>query len=238
MARIAEGTCATCHTIRPKNEMREVAVSRRVGTRYGFSHSRRGNRESASAQYARKFVWVCKGCRAPKSDGLIPWKTLIALAAAAIAYVWFTGQQGAAVRGVSHLVTSTTSRTAKADGPAFKVDDAPAETDSVSEVASTSDAVSDAAPTIGAAATPPTAFAWDQDAIQLATIEALDKGKPRKWKVGGVKGQAIPSGPTVTPGEGECRNVYQTARIDGETQTSETVTWCRAGGEGQWDVRR
>lgn len=94
MARIAEAECATCHSIMPKSEMREVAVSRVVGrSSTSGDSSRSGNRRSStfdsrgqmrsgtsnsygSGSHSKGTVktkvnriWVCKGCRAPKSDG-------------------------------------------------------------------------------------------------------------------------------------------------------------------------
>lgn len=89
----ATAECATCHVIRPMNEMREVKVKRITGKSYS-SGTTRGNRNSRSSSYSgsgnfrnssgnsnstknrsstRTHMtvyreWVCVGCKAPKSD--------------------------------------------------------------------------------------------------------------------------------------------------------------------------
>jgi hypothetical protein len=229
MARIAEATCATCSHIRPRNEMREVSVNRKVGTRFGISHSRRSTRESASVQFRRQVVWVCKGCRAPRSDGLIPWKTLIVLALGAAAFMWFAdaSTKRTVARGVDGVISAADPHV----NPATKGRDM---------VAALMPAPSD-----GAKAEPAPDEAgrddarrevdWDAEAITAARVEALDRGKARRWKSDGAKGQVVPSEATMTDGT-ECRNVYATARIDGRDETSPTTTWCRPQG-GTWMQR-
>lgn len=94
MPKVAEAECATCHHILPKSEMREVAVSRVVGrssssgqsSNSGNRHSssfnsrgqwRSGNSNSSgtgtvsrsSTRTRVERVWVCRTCKAPKSDG-------------------------------------------------------------------------------------------------------------------------------------------------------------------------
>lgn len=94
MVKYAEAECATCSAIRPKHEMRQIKLERISGRSFGDSSSRRhGSRQSwsggnsgrtrygngasdnsRSGATSRTFtkverVWVCKGCRAPRSDG-------------------------------------------------------------------------------------------------------------------------------------------------------------------------
>ena len=77
MNRIAEAECATCHVIRSKTEMRPVRVRRKSGSSFGFSGSRytgnsgyQGNRtgQSYRTSYSHQEMWVCKGCKKPRSD--------------------------------------------------------------------------------------------------------------------------------------------------------------------------
>ncbi len=94
MVEYAQAECATCHAIRPKNEMREVAVERVTSRRTGqSSNQRHGTRHSSSFGSNQSFrignsnsnssgsrsssgkttrierVFVCDECKAPKSDG-------------------------------------------------------------------------------------------------------------------------------------------------------------------------
>lgn len=229
MARIAEATCETCHHVRPRTEMRQVAVNRKVGTRFGISHSRRNTRESASVQFRRERVWVCKGCRAPRSDGLIPWKTLAALVMAFVGYAWFTdaGTKRSVARGVDAAITAA--------GP--HVDPIEKGRSAVKALLSTAAAKEDerapdpdyTPPAEADEAAP--ALDWGRDEIAEARLKALEVGSA-KWKAKGVKGQVVASEATRL-GPTECRNVYSTARIDGRTETSPTTTWCRQEG-GAW----
>lgn len=80
MVKYAEAECATCSVKRPKSEMRQVRVKRLVsvshgsssssGTTYSRSKNRNSSKSSRSTRrnYKIQDVWVCKGCRAPKSD--------------------------------------------------------------------------------------------------------------------------------------------------------------------------
>ncbi len=93
MVEYATEECATCHAIRPMNEMREVKVKRVTGKSYGSggsrsstsSHSsgfgggrpprmRSGNSTTSRSHSNTRVhmsinrVWVCDGCKAPKSD--------------------------------------------------------------------------------------------------------------------------------------------------------------------------
>ena len=93
MVEYATAECATCHAIRPMNEMREVRVKRLSSVSQGSGRSSRsGNGRSSSfgggssarfgstssnsqrshsnsrSHYRVNDVWVCVGCKAPRSD--------------------------------------------------------------------------------------------------------------------------------------------------------------------------
>lgn len=224
MARIAEATCATCHHIKPKTEMREVAVNRQTGSRFGLSHSRRNNRQSASVSYTRRHVWVCRGCRAPKSDGLIPWRFLFVVGLAAMG-MWFASALGFLERAPALVGAAGASSSAI--------------TTKMSAAVAPVKAMMDASVADESSETPsPLALNeqdWNTPAIDAAVTKALDRGKTASWKADGYKGQAVVSEATVTDGT-ECRNVYVTSRRKGVTRQSPTTTHCRTG-EGEWATR-
>ena len=220
MARVAEATCETCHHIRPRTDMRKVSVNRKVGTRFGISHSRRNTRESASVQFRRQDVWVCRGCKPPRSDGLIPWKTAAVLALGIGGFAWFadasTKRQVAS--GVGTLVTTAGNELNPATQGRKAVSALPG-------MASEDDA----------AAPDPEDFDWTRDAIAKARSKALDGKGAKSWKADGIRGQAVASAATVTDGT-ECRNVYATAKVEGRGIKSPVTTWCRTD-DGPWSIR-
>jgi hypothetical protein len=108
---VAEAECATCHHIRAKTEMREVAVSRVVGRAFSSGQSSRtGFRNSSSQNYRGQprtsssnsqgkgsssrgttrtrvdRLWVCVGCKAPKSDGWLLNRLIVSVVCAALIY--------------------------------------------------------------------------------------------------------------------------------------------------------
>lgn len=104
MVEYANAECATCHAIRPKNEMRQVRVKRLSGVSHGSGRtsrsstswvgsdrSRSSNSSSNSTRRSYKMhdLWVCPGCRAPKSDkegiGLWVWAAGAAIVLFAVA---------------------------------------------------------------------------------------------------------------------------------------------------------
>lgn len=114
MVEYAEAECATCHAIRPKNEMRQVRVKRLASVSRGSGQSSRtgrsnsyspfnssrlrstssissASRTSTRRNYKIHDLWVCKGCRAPKSDkdGLGFW----GWAAGAVVVILAVGSQ-------------------------------------------------------------------------------------------------------------------------------------------------
>lgn len=112
MVEYATTECATCHAIVPMNEMREVKVRRVTGVSYG-SGSARGSTSSNSSSFgggrparmrsggsntnrshankrthmAVDRVWVCAGCKAPKSDMSPTAKSAATVALGAIAFL-------------------------------------------------------------------------------------------------------------------------------------------------------
>jgi hypothetical protein len=113
LPRVAEAECATCHHIMPKTEMREVRVSRVIGRSSSSGQSSRtGNRHSSSFNSSGQFrsgssnstgsgrstrgttrtrvdrVWVCKGCKAPRSDG---WFSSLLIKLALVAAALYFG---------------------------------------------------------------------------------------------------------------------------------------------------
>lgn len=200
--------------------MREVAVNRQTGSRFGLSHSRRSNRQSASVSYTRRHVWVCRGCRAPKSDGLIPWRFLFMVGIAA-AGMWLASALGSLGRAPALAGAMGASTSAVTTGLTAAV--APVR------------AMVDAAEPMSDVAKAPSALGLADPAIDAAVAKALDRGKAASWKADGYKGHAVVSDATVTDGT-ECRNVYVTSRRKGVTRQSPTTTHCRTG-DGGWMVR-
>ena len=235
MARVAEATCATCSHIRPRNEMKEVSVNRKVGTRFGISHSRRNTRESASVQFRRQMVWVCKGCRPPRSDGLIPWKTLMLLALVAAGFMWFAdaSTKRQVARGVGSVIAAADPHVNPVTKGREMVAAVMPEADRPTREADKVTAVADDAPVATPVGTPQ--IEWDGAAITEARVKALDRGERVRWKADGARGQVVVSSATETDGT-KCRNAYATARVDGEDLNSPTTTWCRASG-GEWAPR-
>ncbi len=99
MPKVAEAECATCHYVMPKTEMRQVKVSRIAGYASSTSNSesrgpnnpyptRYGRSRSNSAKTRIDRVWVCNGCKAPRSDG---WFTRLLVNLAIVAAVLFFG---------------------------------------------------------------------------------------------------------------------------------------------------
>ncbi len=115
MVEYATAECATCHAIRPMNEMREEKVRRVTGKSYGSgtsrgstnSHStgfgggrparnRSGNSSSSRSHsnsrthMAVERVWVCMGCKSPKSD-LSPTAVKVGVGALGVAALLIYG---------------------------------------------------------------------------------------------------------------------------------------------------
>jgi hypothetical protein len=113
LPRVAEAECATCHHIMPKSKMREVKVSRVIGrssssghsSRTGYRHSsgfnssgqwRSGSSNSTGSGTSTRGttrtrvdrVWVCNGCKAPRSDG---WFSSLLIKLALVAAVLYFG---------------------------------------------------------------------------------------------------------------------------------------------------
>ena len=93
MTTYAEAECATCFAMRPKNEMQQVVIRRVTGESYGhgsasgssssnsmsYGGSRPARMQSGQGRSTRRHsnkrvhmaterLWVCEGCKPPKSD--------------------------------------------------------------------------------------------------------------------------------------------------------------------------
>jgi len=200
--------------------MRKVSVNRKVGTRFGISHSRRNTRESASVQFRRQDVWVCKGCKPPRSDGLIPWKTAAVLALGIGGFAWFA--DATTKRQVASGVEAVVATAGNELNPA---------TQGRKAVSAVMGSTSEEAPT----EQDPDDFDWTREAIAKARSKALDGKGAKSWKADGVRGHAIASAETTTE-DTTCRNVYATAKVKGREIRSDVTTWCRTD-DGPWSAR-
>ncbi|WP_156170093.1 hypothetical protein [Aurantiacibacter luteus] len=137
MTRYAEAECATCHAIRPKNEMRQETVRVESGqTHYASSGNRSSSGQSMSfgggrparlrmgtgtsrrshggtrTHYRNETVWVCHGCKAPKSadtPGMAKLKTGLVVGALFAALAFFSSQKETPAREFSAGVPSDDS---------------------------------------------------------------------------------------------------------------------------------
>jgi hypothetical protein len=77
---VAAEECATCHMLMPKTMMRQVQVKRKAGyssttttieeRREDFNYYRPVGKSHKQTSHVRvDRLWVCRGCKAPKSDG-------------------------------------------------------------------------------------------------------------------------------------------------------------------------
>lgn len=237
MTEYAEGECATCGAIRPKNEMKVVSVQRVTGKSYGSGSSHTtGNSNSSSyggdrstrfrsgssnsnrtrsstrTHMAKDRVWVCKGCRAPKSDMSPTQRSFMwgAIAVAAFFGFQFVGGDGS---GQSQSQPEVGPSVDDQDGLPFDghSDGGPSDEDSGSLTEASppprpDDVEADAAP-----AQPDTADRAKTSApvasseIDRAMRQAFQTGEPTRWRDGDQKGYAVPS--SIEPSSG-CRSVY------------------------------
>lgn len=234
MNRIAEAECATCHRIRPKTEMRPVRVRRKSGSSFGFWHSARtGNSNSRSqrtgesyhASYAHQEMWVCKGCKKPRSDWT-PAHYAFLLILALLAWIILspssrtddgTGQEKSNVPAPE---TDNDRRTDDQDVPPRGETSDPSPEEQKSPSPAPHPEIPDAP------------YRFDAPQILDAQIKAVSAGRPIRWRAGRHTGYAVPSEVTVGPDTGiQCRNVYAT--LDGSNQQSTVVRMCQSP-TGAW----
>lgn len=252
MTEYAEGECATCGAIRPKNEMKVVSVRRVTGKSYGSGSSRTtrnsnsssfggdrsarfrsgsssSNRNSSNTRthMSRDRVWICKGCRAPKSDMSPTQKNFmwgIIIVAAFFGFRLFDGsggnraqspvEAGQEAEGQEEtlsegFVDSGQSEDLPSEPTESSASDAPGRIEADTSPAEPSDA-----------AAAPTTVTLSK--VDRAMQQAFEAGEPVRWEDGDLKGYAVPS-----PAEGSsgCRSVYYS--IDGkEGWQSATKTIC------------
>lgn len=239
MNRVAEAECATCHLIRPKSEMRPVRVRRKSASSFGFwqsaSSANRGSSDHRGGQsyhtsYAHHEMWVCKGCKKPRSDWT-PAHYAFVLFLGFLAWLFFS--PGTGTPSSSDLTTNKYEMTASEpeysektddDGPLaggesshpdLKLDELPTPTDTSSEVSYVQ-------------------FEFNIPEILNAQVKAVSAGRPIRWKAGGYSGYAVPSDVTIAhETQVQCRNVYASATINGTNQQSPVTRMCQAP-TGDW----
>lgn len=160
MPKIAEAECATCHHILPKTEMREVRVSRVIGgsfsssssSRTGYRHSsgfnsrgqwRNGNSNSSgrgtttrgTTRTRVEYMWVCNGCKAPRSDGWLSSLLLKLAVAGAILYfgaVYLTGR-GSKSSADTETATITSTPKQSTEERSTQIEDQSSPTEQIEE---------------------------------------------------------------------------------------------------------
>lgn len=238
MNRIAEAECATCHVIRPKTEMRPVRVRRKSGSSFGFWRSSRSDRlgESYRTSYSHNEMWVCRGCKAPRSD----W-TPLHFAAAALA-LWLgylivtpflshgsatsaeNGQELVAANGKGDGFAGDTQAL---DSDAAATDSAVSGSSAEAEGAA-EDEIEAANATVGSAVIQPS----DPDPIDIARARntALTTGSAVTWESNGASGWVTVSAP-VSTGSGVCKAI--SVQNSNREQIGDVQTWC-AGPTSTW----
>jgi hypothetical protein len=233
MNRIAEAECATCHLIRPKTEMREVRVRRKSGSSFGFWNSNLSSNtdykshrsgQSYRTSYAHREVWVCKGCKRPRSDWT-PAHYAALFAFALFVWIFFVP--------TSERKSNASTQTGVTDTSALQI---PAEqlagANELEAPAPDNEPVE--APPLSSSQSPVEQIDFGVSEVLEAETKAASAGKPTRWKSDGHKGYAVPSEATIAPGTGaQCRNVYATA--DGLDQQSPVVRFCQSP-SGDWTL--
>ena len=231
MNRIAEAECETCHLIRPKNEMRPVRVRRKSGSSFGFSGSRytgnsgyQGNRtgQSYRTSYSHQEVWVCEGCKKPRSDWTPAHYAALGVAAL-IVFVLFSGGNSTKDSVQERSAVENVGPDSNLDATALSAQvDEPADDENALAIANEG--------TFNAAESPEqsntAAFDFATAAVTDAEMKALQTGKPIRWSSGGYSGFAVPSEAVANGRGAQCRNVYVTASINGDEQRSPVQQMC------------
>lgn len=239
MNRIAEAECATCYVIRPKTEMRPIRVRRKSGSSFGFWRSSASDRTNNSyrASYSHDQVWVCRGCKAPRSD----W-TPLHYAAAAIAlclgylivFPFLSSSSGTSAENGQELVAANGNGTDDVSGNTQALDNDVVATDSAINGSAAEAAVADedevepANATVGSATIQPS----DLDPIDIARARntALTTGSAVTWQSNGVSGWVTVSEP-VSTGSGVCKTI--SVQSSNREQIGDVQTWC-AGSNSTW----
>lgn len=252
MTEYAEGECATCGAIRPKNEMKVVSVRRVTGKSYGSGSSRitrnsnsssfggdssarfrsgtsSSNRNSSTTRthMSKDRVWICRGCRAPSSDMSPTQKNLmwgLIIIAAFFGFKLFDGSGGG---GASSPAGTSQEAKDQTEPSAEELLDGDQQEELPSQPAEPSEIDATASGrAVTVAATPrdenTPSSAITSSKVDQAMQQAFEAGEPVRWEDGDLKGYAVPSAVEESSG---CRSVYYS--IDGrEDWQSATKTIC------------
>lgn len=244
MARVAEAECATCFHIRPKNEMRQVRVRRKstssVRTHWGLTRNS-GRSVGTRDSFRHEMVFVCNGCKPPKSDGGFGFFFPAAIAVTVIGFlgapILFGGAKtiglAASTKAVASAVDHVTDSAPASDSDTAV--DAPTPEEAAPAPAASEEATEETsvASTLGSISTesePAQRFNFDVTEIANAEASAAASGSAERWSVGGQEGYSVASEPASMNGQ-ECRNVYST--VDATGQKSSTRRFCHAA-NGDW----
>lgn len=234
MTRVAETECATCHIIRPKTDMRQVQVRRKstssVRTHWGLTKNS-GRSVGTRDSFRHDRVFVCKGCKAPKSDGgygfFFPAAIAVTVLGFLAAPVLFGTKTLGLASGVKAVATAAESLPEMTQTIESKPSTHDAEVASL-EASDTMEAVETAAPDISqssSSAAPNQRFNFDISEIAEAEQNSVASGMPERWSVGDQEGYSVASNPTIT-NDRECRSVYSI--IDGSGEKSPIRKFCRS----------
>ncbi len=212
MVEYATTECATCHAIRPKNEMREVVVRRVTGTSYGSGTAQSNTQSRSSSSGGQRSprsragsssgsrshsnsrthmssqrIWVCKGCKAPRSDLSPPARNMLLVGFGALGFVIWSYFGGSSPGG-----QSTTSEAMAVDQPSSKLTSGNLERDSANV---SSDPSYNAAPD-----------ELSQDDAELRSNEAQSYDRSEMEKTAGSRSE-----------ETEPSSPYTAAEVAGQT---------------------
>lgn len=235
MDRIAEAECATCYVIRPKTEMRPVRIRRKSGTSFAFWRSSMSDRTGNSyrTSYSHDQVWVCKGCKAPRSD----WTPLhYAAAAIALWLAWLFVTPLLSSGDRTRVEGGGTNAAPLTNGTDILSNDA-----DVSESGSSAGETESEPSTSAAAAsennvnapneTAPSALSQANGPDPLDIIRArnaaLNTGSAAKWESNGLSGWVTVSEPVATS-RGVCKTI--SVQNSDREQMGDVETWCSAPG--------
>lgn len=249
MTEYAQCECATCGAIRYKNEMRLVSVRRIVGKSYGSGSSRRsgssnstsygGNQpsryrsgssqstrisSSSRTHMSRDRVWICKGCKAPKSDWSPAQRSFVIGAVGLVAFFGLQVAGGASNHEQAEHEQNQQVDTSLADSDASPnpAQDVDGSKTSSSPSAPLMPDVKDADETASGTDVPVAPQMPTQGAVDRAMQRAFERGESVRWEDGDLKGYAVPSEPEASSG---CRSIYYS--IDGRPGwQSATKTIC------------
>lgn len=239
MNRIAEAECATCYVIRPKTEMRPIRVRRKSGSSFGLWRSSASDHTGNSyrASYSHDQAWVCRGCKAPRSD----WTPLHYAAAAfvlCIAYLivtpFLSGGRATSADNRQELVAPNGSDAEAVFNNAESSDSDVVATDSAPNMSSieAAGAEEDEVKAANAAVDSATIQPGDLDPIDItrARNTALTTGSAATWESNGLSGWVTVSAP-VSTGSGVCKTIsVQSSRRE---PIGAVETWC-AGPTSTW----